>query len=311
MSHEVNTREDLFADPDEIIAFAQAYYATEFPNSERRGCPPAEALRKVACSGTLPNAHLRAHLFTCSECFRSFRSARISYRPQAVEEMWWGALYEALASVFTSRRALVGAGGAVIILLVTVAVFVWHARVELVNVAINNKPEEKAAPSVQMSAAAATAPAGTNESTLSVPQVTDTRRTQDAQLQRARRSARSSRTAPSFRVIEINLQDENLLRDADEVVGKPRLISLAPQRQRLRLQLPEGSAGGRYTVSIVDAFGKPLIRTSAISKGRMLTVDLDLRTLSAKRYRLCIARSGEAPDCYLVNVNDQTRRAMK
>jgi hypothetical protein len=34
-------------------------------------------------------------------------------------------------------------------------------------------------------------------------------------------------------------------------------------------------------------------------------VDLDLRGLSAKSYRLCISREGEAPDCYLMSVTDK------
>jgi hypothetical protein len=135
--------------------------------------------------------------------------------------------------------------------------------------------------------------------------------TLNAQPPRAKRSARLIRAAPSLPVIRINLQEENLLRDADEAGGEPRLINLAPRRQRLRLQLPEGSAGGRYAVRVVDAFGKPIITTSAQSDGRTLTVDLDLRRVTAKRYRLCVARGGEAPDCYMVSINDQARRALK
>lgn len=312
MSHEDSTCEELFADPDEVVAFAQAYYATEFPNSERRGCPPAEMLRKVASSGTLPDAQLRAHLFACSECFRSFRSARISYRPQAAAtENRRGVVSGLLANLFTPKRALIGATAAGAALMITVAVSVWRARVEPVNIAMNTQPQEMAVPAAQMTAPAATAPAVTSESPPSAPRVAGVRRTRDVRPQGARRSSPTTQTAPSRRVLEIDLQEENLMRGADAVVGKPGLISLAPQRQRLRLQLSEGSAGGRYTVSVVDAFGKPLVTTPALSNGRTLTVDLDLRSLAAKRYRLCVTRDGESPDCYLVSVSEQAGRAVK
>src|SRR3982750_4190201 len=110
MSHDANNPEGLFADPNEAVAFAQAYYATEFPNSERRDCPTAETLRKVACSSTLPDAQLRAHLFNCSDCFRLFRSARISYHPQSATRGMRRAVWPVtLASLFTPKRLLLGA----------------------------------------------------------------------------------------------------------------------------------------------------------------------------------------------------------
>lgn len=314
MSQEDLSREELFADPDEIVAFAQAYYATEFPNSERRACPSAATLRKAAHAVTLPDARLRAHLFSCSECFRSFRSARISHSPQTAAEDSppRRALRGAFASLLTPRLAFLRAAAAVGLALlgVTPAVFVWRTGEEPMDVAMNNQQMGVAAPTRQVPSPAAETEV-TDQQSPSAPQKAGARITLSAQPPRGKRSTRVARAAPGLPVIRINLQEENLLRDADEAGGKPRLINLAPRRQRLRLQLPEGSAGGRYAVRVVDAFGKPVITTSAQSDGRTLTVDLDLRRVTAKRYRLCVARGGEAPDCYMVSVNDQTRRALK
>lgn len=83
MNHEDSTREELFTDPEEVVTFAQAYYATEFPNDARRDCPPAEFLRAAARAVSLPDDQLRTHLFRCSDCFRSYRSARMSQCPRA------------------------------------------------------------------------------------------------------------------------------------------------------------------------------------------------------------------------------------
>jgi hypothetical protein len=135
--------------------------------------------------------------------------------------------------------------------------------------------------------------------------------TQTAQLRRPKAASRISRTSPALPIIEINLREDDLLRDGEETGSRQRIINLSRERQRLRLRMPDGSGGGRYTVTVVDAFGKPLITTIANSNGKTLTVALDLRSLDIKKYRLCLERSGEAPDCYLISVNERTRRAMK
>jgi hypothetical protein len=306
MNREDSTREELFADPDEIVAFAQAYYSTEFPNNARSGCPSADALRQAARSDTLPDARLRAHLFICSECFRSFRSARISHSPLAVAtQPRPRSLRAAFAVPPAPRRALVRAAGAVslTVLVAAAAVFVWRARPEPTDVATNEPPREVAA------ALAPGEPVKVEPAT-SAPVVKEKMERRHAPG-RAKRAVQAARNKQGWQVITINLQEDNLQRAADQVGSKPQSIHLAPRRQRLRLRLPEGSASGRYTVSLVDAFGKPLVTSSALSDGRTLTVDLDLRGLTTKKYRLCLTRSAESPDCYLVNVSEQTTRAVR
>jgi hypothetical protein len=253
MNREGRTRDELFPDPDEIVAFAQAYYATEFPNSERSGCPPAESLRKIASDSTLPDARLRAHLFNCSECFRSFRSARISYRPQADAKWTWKeGLPGTLISLLTLKRAPFGAIATGIVLLTVISVFIWRATVEPTHTAMNTQPQGPIVPTMQVTTPADTAPADMDEPASSASRVGNVRREQIASLQRKHRSSMPSRTEPSLQVVEIDLQEEDLMRDADVVGSRPRLIALAPRPQRLYLQLPEGSTGGRYRVSVVD-----------------------------------------------------------
>ncbi|HEV2764385.1 MAG TPA: hypothetical protein VGV38_15500 [Pyrinomonadaceae bacterium] len=112
-------------------------------------------------------------------------------------------------------------------------------------------------------------------------------------------------------MVEINLAADDLMRSGDDTSDRPRAIVLSPERQRLRLRMPRGSVGGRYTIRLVDAFGKLLASGTAHSDGKTLTVELDLRGLPAKSYRLCLARGVEAPDCYLVSLARPEGRAVK
>jgi hypothetical protein len=104
-------------------------------------------------------------------------------------------------------------------------------------------------------------------------------------------------------IINLDLAEDYYLR-AEGAGSKQRLINLSRVRQRLRLRMPRGSGGGLYTVTVVDVFGKPLIKTLANSDGRTLTVQLDLSVLDKKKYRLCLARGEAAPDCFLIDVNE-------
>ena len=74
-------------------------------------------------------------------------------------------------------------------------------------------------------------------------------------------------------------------------------IQIALDREVLKPEI-----AGHACRQVVDAYGKPLVTGAARSGGRTLTVDLDLRGLTAKPYRLCLSRDGEAPDCYQISI---------
>lgn len=67
---------DLFADAEELTAFAQAYYATEFPRTDDLCCLTSEELKNLAATSLSPSDEQLEHLFNCSDCFRTFRAAR-------------------------------------------------------------------------------------------------------------------------------------------------------------------------------------------------------------------------------------------
>ncbi|HYG82578.1 MAG TPA: hypothetical protein VD861_19435 [Pyrinomonadaceae bacterium] len=76
-------RAALTVTPGEMILLSREYQSANFPNPERLGCPPPETLREQIASGALPGDDLRAHLFSCSECFRSYRFALAAHKSQA------------------------------------------------------------------------------------------------------------------------------------------------------------------------------------------------------------------------------------
>jgi hypothetical protein len=78
-----------------------------------------------------------------------------------------------------------------------------------------------------------------------------------------------------------------------------RIISLPATRANLVLRLPETGVSGKYDVSLIDAYGRPLLSNSASSSdGVKIRMTLDLRRIPRKKYRLRLSRYGEAPAFY-------------
>ncbi|HVG18667.1 MAG TPA: hypothetical protein VNI02_06410 [Blastocatellia bacterium] len=110
--------------------------------------------------------------------------------------------------------------------------------------------------------------------------------------------------------IAIDLR-EDVLRAAEEPQSREeKFIELPSSRATLLFHLPDGSDRGVYEIKIVDPFGSPLKRAKGFSHdGKTLHVLLDLRDMSEAKYRLCLSRKGEVPDCYQVLItNDPVKR---
>jgi hypothetical protein len=299
VNHEDKSREELFTDPEEVVTFAQAYYATEFPNDDRLGCPSAGELRRAAHTGAPPDERLRSHLFACSDCFRSYRSARMSWQVQVAPAARWRDRLGAGLARLRSPRVPVAAGAFSLIFLGLIAVpLLRYRRADPPAVAVNysSQGSPPAAPPQALDMGPALADPGRTPPDR--PAAKGSPRKAGAVEARTRRQ-------PALRVVYVDLIADDLSRGDYQSGAGRRVIILTPERQRLHLRMPRGSAAGRYTVKVVDAFGKPLLTTAAKSGGRTLTVDLDLSGLTAKSYRLCLSRGGEAPDCYLMTVLDK------
>jgi hypothetical protein len=69
------------------------------------------------------------------------------------------------------------------------------------------------------------------------------------------------------------------------------------------ITLPQGSPVGQYSVSVVDALGSTVKNTFARSHdGKMLVVEIDLSKLPQQKYRLCVSRPAESPNCGLITL---------
>jgi hypothetical protein len=299
-------------DAKELASLARRYYASRFPNPQRLGCPPPSEIIKVVMSRQAPDEALREHLFECSECFGEYRQALAQNRPAPDEAAW----RKRLVLIFASKRTATGLAPVILILSSLSLIFIG------ILILRNIAPEAGQIASSTPSDARA---GGTGESTANpaadaiatIPKPIDNGRTIAGSWKL------SGIPAPGAETIDVDLDNYQVFRrsqmerrtsaseepfgrgvakssgEPDEAPRGEKVISLPATRASLVLRLPETGVPGKYTVSLINAFGQPLLSNSAFSPdGAKLKVTLDLRRVSPKRYRLRLWRDGEAPAFY-------------
>lgn len=70
-----------------LLDFARSYLSEGFPNPDREGCPPDDALRSLAFNPRESQSELTEHLASCSPCFRRYSDllAELKAQQQAAE----------------------------------------------------------------------------------------------------------------------------------------------------------------------------------------------------------------------------------
>jgi hypothetical protein len=301
-------------DAEELASLARRYYAAHFPNPRRVGCQPPDEIIKIVRGRQVPNEALREHLFECSECFGEYRQA-LAQRGPAPEEVAWGRV----VSIFASRPMALALGAVIVIL----------SSFFFIGGLLGRKPAPdagKITSSTPSDARAGGAGAsGANPAAVAlatIPKPTGNGR----MITGAWKS--SGIPAPGAEIIDVDLDNYQVFRrsqmggladvsedpsvrggakssgEPDEAPPGEKVISLPATRTSLVLRLPETGAAGKYIVSLINAFGQPLLSSAAISPdGAKLKVTLDLRRVPRKKYRLRLWRSDEAPAFYDVIVS--------
>jgi hypothetical protein len=268
-------------EPEDFTNAAAESAARDYPNAERRGCPPAGTRSRLLGAGRLPDTDERGHLLNCSECYVEYREAlglarRVGSRPVGSPTRWTG----------WSRIQLAAA----MMLLAGASSLAWWVTRAAMSVA----PRE---PSV---AERSIASPGVPEPTPEAPATPVAEQDRVDRPAEAAPATRSVLQPEALLTLHIDLQEPTVFRDG---LGSGPLddkgIVLPAARTRLALSLPEHSAPGAYRVTVVDAFGRELIEANGTSRsGETLAVVLDLAHVPSGPHRLCVARSDEVPDCY-------------
>src|SRR5215216_16314 len=272
-----------FEESEDLIAFAQGYFSSDFPNPDRVGCPTSGSLSALMRSGQLPGDELRVHLFSCSECFREYRNAMAAHRDLASTETisWW----DELAIAFTDKSRLIFVGLTASLILSIAIAYIWIARKEIAapSVVSNGSEPSGATPqSTSKDSAASVAESDTSPAPVAQPE-------QASPRQRRRPARQKPHELIAQAIKEIDLAEYSALSRGTGRGGvrEEKIIKLSGSVTRLLFTLPEDSVRGLYNISIVDAYHRPLVTMEARSMdGRTLTTILDMRGLSEKKYQL-------------------------
>jgi hypothetical protein len=82
------TERKAFRKEEELLVLARSYLSDAFPNPERTGCPPDEALRLMAIRAIDSDASLSGHLTCCSPCFKVYLRHLAEARAKVRKTAW-------------------------------------------------------------------------------------------------------------------------------------------------------------------------------------------------------------------------------
>ena len=269
---------------EQLVHLGANHFARDYPNSERKNCPPLELPGELVQSGKLPGDELREHLFTCSECFVHYREELLRHRES---ESGVAAIESTSHKTRTPRLVPVLAAALVGIVTISAVLLVTRKQGpsgDLANVNSNLDDEKYPAREDQPPGLRSTSPA------LTLPPASTPPRPPSPK----RRS--NSRPLVAENRLTIDIDRYNALRGAGRSEERPVLLKTT--KNNLTIKMPDGSPAGRYRVSLADPFGTPLQSVEIISRdGLQLRLHLDLSSVKAGKYFVCLDRETEVPQC--------------
>jgi hypothetical protein len=286
--------------PERLTETARDYFLRDFPNPSEHGCPPRGTLAQMASTRGIPDERLRTHIFGCSECFREYRAALPDTELVTVSRWQRFARFVTLpVPAYVTLAALV---------VFAAALLIWLRNDGSTHVVTNTAPPgmPQSVPSPPGTPASDSELATNHQIQEPVAESRNVTRSVNVPHGLGRRRERAeSRT----HVVRIDLATYAVLRSAEvngAVTVRPTVLRAA--RNRLLITLPENSPAGEYHVTVVDADGDPLMNSKAVRpQGNTLAVSIDLTSLAGRKGRLRVAREGESPDFFPVEIESRKR----
>ena len=247
---------------EEFVSFAREYFAGDFPNPERKGCPPRTDLEASIQSRQLPDDALRQHLFGCSQCFSLYQQLRETQREAHIP------FWQRASEFIFAQKLILGPVFAVLVV-AGIAVVYFTSKTPQHNVAEVDQTRGVGNADVSSTVTPSPEPAATQHE-----------------------------PAPeAVSVARVDLRDYTLRRGNESSAAEP--LRVKQGMIAFSIMLPEGSPAGSYSVSLLDAFGKTLRSRGASSPdGKKLSATLNLSFPENQTYRLCVSRANEPPNCY-------------
>lgn len=296
----------------EITRLAKNYQASEFPNPERADCLSDKRLRAIAKSDALPDTEIRRHLLNCSPCFNKFQEVKNGVKSAAVSSA--DSFSEKGAKKFFPFSFLLKPIPALIMLFLLIggvaAIFYLSRNTSEKYVADNNKilddiqngqandlqHADKKVKEVEQVA---------NDETKDSNGVFSRDRSNSLNKKKEEQETVKRKTdelnLSAKMVVNLDLSKAAVFRNDDSQV---RTNLLLPSSQiKVNVKLPENYPAGKYRVSLLDEFGKPLITDQTISSnGKTAVFKLNLKNKTGSA-RLCVAPIGETPDCFAIKIS--------
>lgn len=108
----------VFEGEQDLLDFTRSYLSEDFPNPERKGCPPDDALRVLASAPIQNDKSVSDHLTYCSPCFNAYMAHLANARPEEVKS-------QRIRRATWIRRSLVTAGVALTLI---IAIYLFFNR---------------------------------------------------------------------------------------------------------------------------------------------------------------------------------------
>jgi hypothetical protein len=130
----------MFNPPEEFVTCAKEYYSSDFPNPDRVGCSGISVLNRLLRIGGLPGDALRAHLFSCSECFREYREVLSTRRKTTPVEV---TLWRNKLLTFFARKPAAIFACLIFLIVLTITIIIWKGYTQTAVPGVAQKEAKK------------------------------------------------------------------------------------------------------------------------------------------------------------------------